>query len=71
MLAVVGASGATTLYVYLRTPLSGVFQKIVWPMKPSSYWEARSDSSSRREWSREKWRQTTAWKHESQYHCQG
>jgi hypothetical protein len=57
--------------VYFLMPLSGVFQKIVCPMKPSSYWEASSDSSSSREWSGAKRRQTIAWKQESQYHCQG
>ncbi len=48
-----------------------MFQKIVWPMKPSARWAASSDSSSRRERSGSKWRHATAVKQESQYHCQG
>ena len=48
MLAVVGAPGSVTLYVKRRTPESGVFQKMVWPMNPSERCAASKDSSSRR-----------------------
>jgi len=71
MLAVIAAFGEVTLYVYLRRPVSGVFQKIVWPMKPSSRSTDSSVSSSRRDRSASKRRQTIAAKHESQYHCHG
>ena len=71
MLAVIVAFGEVTLYVKRRRPVSGVFQKIVCPMKPSGRWAARSDSSSRRERDGSKWRHEMAVKHESQYHCQG
>ena len=71
MLAVIGASGEVTLYVYRRRPVRRVFQKIVCPMKPSSRCAASSDSSSRRDRDGSKCRQVIAVKHESQYHCHG
>ncbi len=71
MLAVIDGFGEVTLYVNRRRPVSGVFQKIVCPMKPSSRCAASSDSSSRRECDGSKCRQLIAAKHESQYHCHG
>ena len=71
MLEVIEAFGEVTLYVNRRRPVSGVFQKIVWPMNPSARCAASSDSSSRLDLVRSKWRHVIAVKHESQYHCQG
>ena len=71
MLDVIVASELSTLYVWRRTPDSGVFQKIVWPMKPSADAAASSDSSSSRARSGRSRRHATAVKQESQYHCHG